>query len=155
MHDAAQTLIGTHDFKAFTVADPEVSSTVRTIESIAVVRDGHRLTLTVTANGFLRPMVRRIAGSLIEIGRGKLPAGPCSPRRAGPRPRKGVLVECGTSDKAPSPLDVTRSGHTQGVTTPCCVITPCIHHRGHREHRGEAEEAVFQKLQIAFSAAPQ
>lgn len=72
MHDAAQALIGTHDFKVFTVADPEVSSTVRTIDSISVVRNGERIILTVSADGFLRSMVRRIAGSLIEIGRQKM-----------------------------------------------------------------------------------
>jgi len=94
MNDAAQALIGTHDFKVFTVADPEVSSTVRTIESIAVVREGHRITLTVTADGFLRSMVRRIAGSLIEIGRGKLPAGALFAEARWTAPAKGlVLVE--------------------------------------------------------------
>jgi tRNA pseudouridine38-40 synthase len=72
MSEAARMLIGTHDFRAFTVAEPEVSSTLRTIERVAVQRDGERLDITVTADGFLRYMVRRIAGSLIEIGRGKL-----------------------------------------------------------------------------------
>ena len=72
MHDAAQQLRGEHDFALFTVADPEVSSTVRTISHIDLARDGDAITLTVTADGFLRYMVRRIAGSLIEIGRGKL-----------------------------------------------------------------------------------
>lgn len=72
MHDAAQHLAGTHDFKAFTVGDPEVASTVRTIEAIAVARDGAAIRIGVTADGFLRYMVRRIAGSLIEIGRGRL-----------------------------------------------------------------------------------
>jgi tRNA pseudouridine38-40 synthase len=94
MHDIAQTLAGTHDFKAFTVAEPEVSSTIRTIGSIAVVREGHRITLTVTADGFLRSMVRRIAGSLIEIGRGKLPAGALFAEARWTAPAKGlVLVE--------------------------------------------------------------
>ncbi|HET8774891.1 MAG TPA: tRNA pseudouridine(38-40) synthase TruA [Thermoanaerobaculia bacterium] len=73
MHDAAQQLVGTHDFAVFTVADPEVASTVRTIESIEVRREGDAIGITVTADGFLRSMVRRIAGSLIETGRGKLP----------------------------------------------------------------------------------
>ena len=72
MHAAAQQLVGTHDFAAFTVAAPEVSSTIRTIESIAVERDGEAIAITVTADGFLRFMVRRIAGSLLEVGRGKL-----------------------------------------------------------------------------------
>jgi tRNA pseudouridine38-40 synthase len=72
MHEAAQQLVGTHDFAAFTVAAPEVSSTIRTIESIAVEREGDALAITVAADGFLRYMVRRIAGSLLEVGRGKL-----------------------------------------------------------------------------------
>jgi tRNA pseudouridine38-40 synthase len=76
MHEVAQALLGTHDFKAFTVAEPEVQSTVRTISAIAVVRDldqdSNRIVLTVSADGFLRSMVRRIAGSLIEVGRGRL-----------------------------------------------------------------------------------
>ncbi len=72
MHAAAQALVGTHDFALFTVIAPEVSSTIRTVESIEVVRDGDAIAVTVTADGFLRYMVRRIAGSLIEIGRGKL-----------------------------------------------------------------------------------
>ncbi|HUP61220.1 MAG TPA: tRNA pseudouridine(38-40) synthase TruA [Thermoanaerobaculia bacterium] len=72
MHEAAQAIAGSHDFRAFTVADPEVSSTTRTIESIDVARDGNVVCITVTADGFLRYMVRRIAGSLIEVGRGKL-----------------------------------------------------------------------------------
>jgi tRNA pseudouridine38-40 synthase len=94
MHDAAQMLVGTHDFKVFTVADPEVSSTVRTIESIAVVREGHRITLTVTADGFLRSMVRRIAGSLIEIGRGKRGPDALFAEARWTAPAKGlVLVE--------------------------------------------------------------
>jgi len=94
MHDAAQKLTGTHDFKAFTVADPEVSSTVRTIRSIAVIREGYRITLTVTADGFLRSMVRRIAGSLIEIGRGKLDRDALFAEARWTAPAKGlVLVE--------------------------------------------------------------
>ncbi len=72
MDEAAQALIGRHDYGPFTVLAPEVSSTTRTIERIGVRRDGAAIAITVTADGFLRYMVRRIAGSLIEIGRGKL-----------------------------------------------------------------------------------
>jgi len=74
MQEAAQRITGTHDFRAFTVAEPEVESTTRTIESIDVARDANAIRITVTADGFLRSMVRRIAGSLIEIGRGRLDA---------------------------------------------------------------------------------
>lgn len=72
MRAAAPALVGRHDFALFTVAAPEVRSTERTITSIGIVRDGAAITITVTADGFLRSMVRRIAGSLIEIGRGKM-----------------------------------------------------------------------------------
>lgn len=75
MGQAAAPLAGKHDFRAFTVAKPEVSSTERTIESISVERQGSVVTIRVTADGFIRFMVRRIAGSLIEIGRGKLDSG--------------------------------------------------------------------------------
>jgi len=75
MHRTAQCLAGKHDFQAFTVISPEVSSTCRTIEVVDVVRDGNVVRIRVAADGFLRYMVRRIAGSLIEIGRGKLEAG--------------------------------------------------------------------------------
>ncbi|HET7437352.1 MAG TPA: tRNA pseudouridine(38-40) synthase TruA [Thermoanaerobaculia bacterium] len=73
MRDAAVALHGQHDFRAFTVADPEVSSTVRTMHSVQVTRDEQTIRIRLSADGFLRYMVRRIAGSLIEIGRGKLP----------------------------------------------------------------------------------
>lgn len=84
MRQAAAALIGRHDFRSFTVAEPEVSSTVRTIERLEVDGAAPVVTISVTADGFLRFMVRRIAGLLIEIGRGKLPtdaaAGALEPR---------------------------------------------------------------------------
>src|SRR4051794_33043906 len=57
MHDAAQALLGTHDFAVFTVAEPEVSSTIRTITDIRVERlspEHPAIVLTVTGDGFLR-----------------------------------------------------------------------------------------------------
>jgi tRNA pseudouridine38-40 synthase len=92
MNAAAQALVGTYDFKAFTVADPEVRTTVRTIEAISVVRDGPRITLTATADGFLRSMVRRIAGSLIEVGRGKLTREALFDEARWTAPAKGLIL---------------------------------------------------------------
>jgi tRNA pseudouridine38-40 synthase len=99
MGRAAHALLGKHDFRAFTVAEPEVSSTVRTIEAISVSRDGAAVALSVTADGFLRYMVRRIAGSLIEVGRGKIdldaPARSLEPRFEPARwtaPAKGLTL---------------------------------------------------------------
>jgi tRNA pseudouridine38-40 synthase len=92
MRSAAQQLIGTHDFAAFTVADPEVSSTVRTIAAIDVVRSGDVVRITVSADGFLRYMVRRIAGSLIEIGLGKLKADALFAEARWTAPAKGLIL---------------------------------------------------------------
>lgn len=75
MRDAARCLEGRHDFRAFTVLAPEVSSTCRTVTAIDVTREGEAVRMEITADGFLRFMVRRIAGSLIEIGRGKIDPG--------------------------------------------------------------------------------
>jgi tRNA pseudouridine38-40 synthase len=92
MQEAAKTLAGTHDFAAFTVADPEVSSTTRTIERIEVVREGSVIRITVTADGFLRYMVRRIAGSLIEAGRGRLGAGTLFQEARWTAPAQGLVL---------------------------------------------------------------
>jgi tRNA pseudouridine38-40 synthase len=72
MRSAAAALVGRHDFRSFTVASPGVSSTWRTIESIAVDRAGELISIEITADGFLRNMVRRITGSLLEIGTGRI-----------------------------------------------------------------------------------
>jgi tRNA pseudouridine38-40 synthase len=74
MAEAAVALVGTHDFRSFTVAEPEVSSTERRLDRVAVARDGDRVLIEAHGDGFLRNMVRRIAGHLIEVGRGKLDA---------------------------------------------------------------------------------
>ena len=92
MQAAAQQLAGTHDFAVFTVADPEVATTARTIESIMVVREGSVVRITVTADGFLRYMVRRIAGSLIEVGRGKLAADALFTEARWTAPAKGLVL---------------------------------------------------------------
>ncbi|HEX3581162.1 MAG TPA: tRNA pseudouridine(38-40) synthase TruA [Thermoanaerobaculia bacterium] len=100
MHEAAQALVGTHDFKAFTVLEPEVSSTIRTIAACTVHSAQCTVEIRVTADGFLRFMVRRIAGSLIEIGRGKialesirLALEPTFEEARWTAPAKGLLLE--------------------------------------------------------------
>ena len=92
MRDACARLRGEHDFAIFTVIDPEVSSTVRTISEIDVTRDGAAITLTISADGFLRYMVRRIAGSLIEIGRGKLEQERIFEEARWTAPAKGLML---------------------------------------------------------------
>ena len=92
MRETAQALLGKHDFAPFTVAGPEVSSTERTITSIDVIREGNAIRIPVTADGFLRYMVRRIAGSLIEIGRGKIAADAIWTEARWTAPAKGLTL---------------------------------------------------------------
>jgi len=70
MHDAAQALVGRHDFSAYRAAGCQASSAIREITSIAVTRNGDWISLEVSANAFLQHMVRNITGTLVAIGRG-------------------------------------------------------------------------------------
>ena len=73
MDEACRVLLGTHDFAAFAAAGGSAKTTVRTITEIRVERAGEEVFLTVSGNAFLYNMVRIIAGTLIDIGHGKLP----------------------------------------------------------------------------------
>jgi tRNA pseudouridine38-40 synthase len=73
MHDAAQVLLGEHDFSAFRAIECQAKSPLRCVESIAVARTGEWVTLEVTANAFLHHMVRNIAGLLLSVGHGESP----------------------------------------------------------------------------------
>ncbi|MDE7018188.1 MAG: tRNA pseudouridine(38-40) synthase TruA [Lachnospiraceae bacterium] len=74
MQEAAVYLIGTHDFKSFCNADSQAESTVRQIENVEVSKRGDQIIIRVVGRGFLYNMVRIIAGTLMEVGRGHLPA---------------------------------------------------------------------------------
>ncbi len=75
MRAEAEALIGTHDFSAFAASGSVVRDTVRTIWRADVDRDGNDVRLIVEGNGFLYNMVRIIAGTLRDIGSGKLEPG--------------------------------------------------------------------------------
>jgi tRNA pseudouridine38-40 synthase len=70
MHEAAQALVGMHDFSAFRAAGCQASSPDREIRAIEVKRQGDWIRLEVTANAFLQHMVRNITGSLMAVGCG-------------------------------------------------------------------------------------
>lgn len=70
MNDASARLVGEHDFEGFCAAGHGRESTVRTIHRCEVRRDGDRVVITVEGNGFLWNMVRIIAGTLVDVGRG-------------------------------------------------------------------------------------
>ncbi|HBA70221.1 MAG TPA: tRNA pseudouridine(38-40) synthase TruA [Lachnospiraceae bacterium] len=71
MKEAAGYLVGEHDFKSFCSAGSQAESTVRTIYDIQVLSEGEEIVIRVTGNGFLYNMVRIIAGTLIEAGKGR------------------------------------------------------------------------------------
>jgi tRNA pseudouridine38-40 synthase len=74
MRAAAEPLRGRHDFHSFETDWPNRMSSVRTITHLAVNRMGEWIWLDVEADGFLYNMVRAIAGTLINVGRGYWPA---------------------------------------------------------------------------------
>ncbi len=73
MQAAARHLLGEHDFSAFRAQGCQAKSPVRCISRLTVQRDGERVIIEVSANAFLRHMVRNIAGVLMAIGAGKHP----------------------------------------------------------------------------------
>jgi tRNA pseudouridine38-40 synthase len=73
MHEAAQALLGEHDFAAFRAAGCQARTSVREVREIAVHRHQDLVVLEITANGFLHNMVRIIAGSLLRIGKREHP----------------------------------------------------------------------------------
>ena len=73
MARAAEPLKGRHDFHSFETDWPNRMSSVRTITHLAVNRFGDYLWVEVEADGFLYNMVRAIAGTLINVGRGYWP----------------------------------------------------------------------------------
>lgn len=73
MAEAAERLVGTHDFEGFSAAGHGRKSTVRTIHACRVDRGREPMVeIVVEGDGFLYNMVRIIAGTLVEVGRGHL-----------------------------------------------------------------------------------
>ena len=71
MHDAAQALVGRHDFTTFRAAHCQADSPVKTLNEISVRRAGEEIAVRCAARSFLHHQVRSIVGSLVEVGRGK------------------------------------------------------------------------------------
>lgn len=99
MQEAAQYLVGEHDFKSFCSVHTQAETTVRRITALDVSRQENLITIRVSGTGFLYNMVRIIAGTLLEIGQGKYP----------PEYVKDILLAC---DRAAA-----------GPTAPACGLT--------------------------------
>ena len=107
LNENARVLLGEHDFRAFTPAETEHRSFVRTVHAVQWVELGEAvLAFEITANSFLRHMVRTLVGSMLEgrnladAARGK-PAQRRRRHRAAPRPVPHARV---------------LSGHDRGLT---------------------------------------
>lgn len=74
MKEASEYFLGSHDFTAFSNAKSKKKSMVRDIYSISITENSGFIEIRVQGNGFLYNMVRRIVGTLIEIGLGKVDA---------------------------------------------------------------------------------
>ncbi len=79
MRREAAILVGKKDFRSFQASDPRNphrdKNTIRTVRNISIRRKGDYVFIDIEADGFLYKMVRNIVGTLLEIGRGKLPKG--------------------------------------------------------------------------------
>lgn len=112
MGEAAQILVGTHDFSAFRGTGSDIKDCIREIFSLNIERfwrldfmtaalNGEFIRIRIEANGFLRHMVRNIVGTLVEIGRGRILSESMleilnshNRRRAGPTaPSNGLFLE--------------------------------------------------------------
>ena len=78
MRDAAQRLVGRHDFKTYETSGSPRVGTCRTIRDLTVWQESNgiepnRIAIEVEADGFLYNMVRNLVGTLVEVGKGKQP----------------------------------------------------------------------------------
>lgn len=92
MKTAAELLLGEHDFSAFCGNAKMKKSTVRTLRSIEICREGDEIILRFTGDGFLYNMVRILTGTLIEVGRGTRDAASMPALFGGKRADAGPLV---------------------------------------------------------------
>ncbi len=72
MNEAAQLLLGTHDFATFCKAHTDSKTTICTVSEAEWKTDGDGAVFTITANRFLRNMVRAVVGTLFEVGRHRI-----------------------------------------------------------------------------------
>jgi tRNA pseudouridine38-40 synthase len=71
MRQGAHHLLGRHDFSSFRATGCEAKHPIRTLSLLSLVKRGDLITLRVTADAFLYHMVRNLAGTLVEVGRGR------------------------------------------------------------------------------------
>jgi tRNA pseudouridine38-40 synthase len=71
MQEAAQVLVGKHDFTTFRDTECQAKSPEKTLDALDVTRDGDSVTVTTSARSFLHSQVRSMVGSLVWVGHGR------------------------------------------------------------------------------------
>jgi tRNA pseudouridine38-40 synthase len=71
MHQAAQRLIGKHDFTTFRDTECQAKSPEKTLDQLDVIRDGDAVNIVTSARSFLHSQVRSMVGSLVWVGEGR------------------------------------------------------------------------------------
>ena len=99
MHEAAQRLVGKHDFTTFRDTECQAKSPVRTLEKLDVVRDGDAVDIITSARSFLHSQVRSMVGSLVWVGEGRWSADDHAararcPQTAPPAARSRRRMDC-------------------------------------------------------------
>ena len=75
MDEAARSLVGEHDFRAFAQSGATVKSTVRTVLGAGVTKRKDILEFSIEADGFMKRMVRLIVGTLVQVGKERISPG--------------------------------------------------------------------------------
>jgi tRNA pseudouridine38-40 synthase len=73
MHQAAQSLVGSHDFRAYSEEVEASANSVRALFSVNVKKSRNEVWIDICGNAFMRGMMRRISGGLLEVGLSKRP----------------------------------------------------------------------------------
>lgn len=92
MNQAANFILGEHDFSAFCTARGKKKSTLRRIDAFSVCRVGQEVVFTITGDGFLYNMVRILVGTLLEVGQKKRMPDSIPALFGGKREQAGPLV---------------------------------------------------------------
>lgn len=73
MHEAAQCLVGQHDFNAFRSSACQSKTSIKTVNFVNIERQNNLVIMDIAASGFLHHMIRNVIGTLLPIGRGEKP----------------------------------------------------------------------------------
>jgi len=118
MHEAAQVLVGHHDFSTFRDAECQAENPVRTLDRLDVRREGDEIHIHASARAFLHRQVRSMVGSLEHVGSGKWRADDllaalksCERARCGQvAPPEGLLFDRRGLLNRPSPFETAAVG---------------------------------------------